>query len=400
MGKTVKQTTASAAGTFIPYGRQSISEADIQAVVDVLRSDWLTQGPAIECFEKIVADYCGVKHAVAVNSATSALHIACLSAGLGLGDILWTSPNTFVASANCALYCGASVDFVDIDPRTYNISTSELEKKLIRARALGCLPKVLIPVHFSGQSCDMERIAQLGQEYGFTIIEDASHAIGGKYKGELVGNCHYSDMTVFSFHPVKIVTTGEGGMVLTNEFKLAQKLKLLRSHGVTRDFALMQENCDDPWYYEQVELGYNYRMTDIQAALGVSQMTRIDEFIDTRHRLARRYDSLLGKLPLILPRQSLEAHTAFHLYVVKIDSTQTNISRRYVFDQLRAANIGVNVHYIPVHTQPYYKNLGFTVGMFPEAERYYSEAISLPIFAGMTETQQNQVIEAVKGCFE
>lgn len=383
----------------IPYGRQSISEADIQAVVDVLRSDWLTQGPAIEQFEQTVATYCGAKYAVAVNSATSALHIACLAADLGPGDTLWTSPNTFVASANCGLYCGAGVDFVDIDPRTYNLSSAELGKKLETSRQNGTLPKAVIPVHFSGQSCEMERISRLSEEYGFTVIEDASHAIGGKYQGVPIGGCQYSEMTVFSFHPVKIITTGEGGMVLTNRLDLSERLLRLRSHGITRSPELMTGASEGAWYYQQIELGFNYRITDIQAALGANQMTQLDTFVTRRHELAHRYNRLLADLPLTLPWQSPEGYSAFHLYVARIDPSKTDTSRRFVFDTLRAANIGVNVHYIPVHTQPYYQRMGFTAGMFPEAERYYPEAISLPLFAGMSEDQQDRVVEVLKGCF-
>jgi UDP-4-amino-4,6-dideoxy-N-acetyl-beta-L-altrosamine transaminase len=379
---------------FIPYGRQSISEADIQAVVGVLRSDFLTQGPAVERFERSVADYCGATHSVAVNSATSALHIACLAAGLGPGDILWTSPNTFVASANCALYCGASVDFVDINPRTYNMSVELLEEKLIAANKAGRLPKVVIPVHFAGQPCEMDRIAELGREYGFIVIEDASHAIGGKYQEEPIGNCRYSDMTVFSFHPVKIITTGEGGAVTTNRPDLYERLLRLRSHGITRDPALMESENHGAWYYQQIELGFNYRMTDIQAGLGASQMARLDEFVTRRHELAERYNRLLAGLPLIVPWQNPDGCSAFHLYVVRVDPAKA--TRRHVFDLLRAANIGVNVHYIPVHTQPYYRRLGFTDGMFPESEQYYSEAISLPMFASMTNELQGRVVEVVR----
>jgi UDP-4-amino-4,6-dideoxy-N-acetyl-beta-L-altrosamine transaminase len=384
---------------FIPYGHQSISEADIQSVVDVLRSDYLTQGPAVERFECSISDYCGAKHSVAVNSATSALHIACLAAGLGPSDTLWTSPNTFVASANCALFCGASVDFVDIDPRTYNMSTAELETKLNQARKAGTLPKIVIPVHFAGQPCEMVRIAELGREYGFTIIEDASHAIGGKYRGEPVGNCRHSDMTVFSFHPVKIITTGEGGMVLTNRLELHEKLVRLRSHGITRDPALMGGENHGAWYYQQIELGYNYRMTDMQAALGSSQMARLDEFVIKRNELTKRYDRLLVDLPLILPWQSPEGCSAFHLYVVRVDNTKTKATRSQMFVALRAANIGVNVHYIPLHTQPYYRRMGFTEGMFPAVEQYYNESISLPMYSAMTEEQQDRVISVLKGFF-
>ena len=294
----------------IPYARQSVSGTDIEAVVEVLRSDWLTQGPAVERFERAVAEYCGARYAVAVNSGTSALHIACLAAGLGPGDTLWTSPNTFVASANCALYCGARVDFVDIDPGTYNLSVAILEAKLEKAKAKGDLPKVVIPVHFAGQSCDMARITEMAARYGFTVIEDASHAIGGRYCGTSIGNCGFSDMTVFSFHPVKIVTTGEGGMVLTNQEDLYRKLVRLRSHGITRDPALMEGENEGPWYYQQIELGFNYRMTDLQAALGGNQLLRIDEFVERRHILAGRYGKFLRDLPVTLPWQHLDCYSA------------------------------------------------------------------------------------------
>jgi len=380
----------------IPYGRQSISEEDIQAVVEVLHSDWLTQGPAVERFERAVADTCGAAHAVAVNSATSALHIACLAAGLGPGDILWTSPNTFVASANCGLYCGATVDFVDIDPRTYNMSVDRLGKKLERAAIEGKLPKVVIPVNFAGQSCDMEAIARLAERYGFIVIEDASHAIGGRYKGEAVGKCRYSAMTVFSFHPVKIITTGEGGMVLTNSSELHARLLRLRSHGITRDPAHMAGEPHGPWYYEQIELGFNYRMTDIQAALGVSQMTRLKEFVTRRHHLAKRYDEAMADLPITLPWQHPDTYSAFHLYVIRLDLDRIRKSRREVFEALRERGILVNLHYIPVHTQPYYWALGFREGDFPEAEQYYQEAITLPLYAGLSGTDQDRIIDAVQ----
>lgn len=382
--------------TFIPYGHQSISEQDIQAVVDVLRSDWLTQGPSVERFERTVAEYCGCRYAVAVNSGTSALHIACLAAGLGEGDVLWTSPNTFVASANCALYCGASVDFVDIDPRTYNLSAGELEKKIGRTRGSGRPPKVVVPVHFAGQSCEMDRMAELARGNGFTVIEDASHAIGGRYRETIIGSCMYSDMTVFSFHPVKVITTGEGGMVTTNRKDLYERLLLFRSHGITRDPGRMNAASHGPWYYEQVELGFNYRMTDIQAALGVSQVRRMKEFVDRRRHLVRRYDSAFRELPVVPPWQHPESSSAHHLYVLRLITGVLTITRQRVFDELRAAGIGVNVHYIPVHTQPYYRKLGFKPGDFPEAEKYYGEAITLPLYYGLSEKDQDFVIGTLR----
>jgi len=379
----------------IPYGRQEITRADIEAVVAVLRSDFLTQGPMVPRFEQAVAAYCGAAHAVAVNSATSALHIACLALGLGPGDRLWTSPITFVASANCGLYCGAQVDFVDIDPRSYNISVAALEQKLIAAERDGTLPKVLVAVHLCGQPCEMAAIQALSQRYGFRIIEDASHAIGGKYKGEPIGNCRYSDITVFSFHPVKIITTAEGGMALTNDAALAERMELLRSHGITRDPALMTHEPDGPWYYQQVDLGFNYRMTDLQAALGVSQLERLDRYVQRRHELAQRYNQLLQPLPLTPPWQHPDSYSGLHLYVIRLQLDSGARSHRQVFERLRALGIGVNLHYIPVHTQPYYRQLGFTHGDFPEAERYYAEAISLPLYATMTEQQQDQVVAAL-----
>jgi UDP-4-amino-4,6-dideoxy-N-acetyl-beta-L-altrosamine transaminase len=382
--------------TFIPYGRQSVSEADIQAVVQVLRSDWLTQGPALERFESCVAARCDAPHALAVNSATSALHLACLALGLGPGDTLWTSPNTFVASANCARYCGAAVDFVDIDPSSYNMSPRALEAKLARAKREGRLPKVLVPVHFSGQPCDMARIAELAQAHGVSVIEDASHAIGARYRGEPVGNCRYSDLTVFSFHPVKIVTTGEGGMVLTGRPELYERLTRLRSHGITRDPALMEGDTEGDWYYQQLELGFNYRMTELQAALGTSQLERLEEFVARRAALADRYRELLYGLPLTLPWQADAGESAWHLYVVRLDPDRAPLTRRQLFDRMRQAGIGVNVHYVPVHTQPYYRRLGFAAGMFPEAEAYYAQALSLPLYPGLGAAQQDRVVAVLK----
>lgn len=380
----------------IPYGRQDITQADIDAVVEVLQSDFLTQGPMVPRFEQCVANHVGARHALAVNSATSALHIACLALGLGQGDWLWTTPVTFVASANCGLYCGAQVDFVDIDPATYNLCPKALAAKLEVAEREGRLPKVVVPVHLCGQPCDMQAIHQLAQRYGFKVIEDASHAIGGKYRDEFIGNCRYSDITVFSFHPVKIVTTAEGGMATTNDDQLASRMALLRSHGITRDPALMTHEADGPWYYQQIELGLNYRMTELQAALGVSQMTRLDSFIERRHALARRYDEKLVHLPLSTPWQHPDSYSGLHLYVIRLKLGSIGQSHRQVFEALREQGIGVNLHYIPVHTQPYYSRMGFSAGDFPQAERYYREAISLPMFQTMSLEQQDQVIAALE----
>jgi UDP-4-amino-4,6-dideoxy-N-acetyl-beta-L-altrosamine transaminase len=376
----------------MPYGRQDITQADIDAVTDVLRSDFLTQGPVVPMFEKAVADYCGARRAVAVNSATSALHIACMALGVGPGDLVWTSPLTFVASANCARYCGAEVDFVDVDPRTYNLCPIRLAGKLERAAEAGKLPKVVIPVHLCGQPCDLEAIHALAVQYGFRIIEDASHAIGGRYKNEPIGNCRYSDITVFSFHPVKIITTGEGGMAVTNDLALANRMVRLRSHGITRDPAEMNQAPDGPWYYQQIELGFNYRMTDIQAALGLSQMKRLDELVSRRHALAANYERLLSGLPVTTPWQHADSYSGLHLYVVRLDNKAMNATHREVFERLRVAGIGVNLHYIPVYRHPYYAAQGFKASDFPEAERYYAEAISLPMYPALTEEQQAEVV--------
>ena len=377
----------------IPYGRQDINQADIDAVVAVLRSDFLTQGPAVPAFEKAVADYCGAQHAVAVNSATSALHIACLALGVGKGDSVWTTPITFVASANCALYCGATVDFVDIDPRTYNLSVDCLAEKLALAEKTGKLPKVVIPVHLCGHPCDMAGIHALSQQYGFKIIEDASHAIGGKYKDEPIGNGRYSDITVFSFHPVKIITTGEGGMAVTNDKTLNSQMVRLRSHGITRDPAEMTHAPDGPWYYQQIDLGYNYRMTDIQAALGLSQMRRLDEFVAQRHDLAVHYDKLFENSPLTVPWQHADSYSGLHLYVIRLPQDKGKFNRREVFERLRIHGIGVNLHYIPIYRHPHYERMGYTPNDFPEAESFYAEAITLPMYPGLTKAQQQEIVQ-------
>ncbi|PTT25717.1 UDP-4-amino-4,6-dideoxy-N-acetyl-beta-L-altrosamine transaminase [Pseudomonas sp. HMWF021] len=406
----------------IPYGRQNVDEADIEAVVAVLQSDgvtqgavienferadidavvavlqsdWLTQGPTIERFEQAMAERCQADFAVAVCNATAALHIACLAAGLGPGDYLWTTPNTFLASANCGRYCGADIDFVDIDPLTWNLDAEVLASKLELAERDGLLPKVLVAVAFAGQSCDMRRIAQLAQRYGFTVIEDASHAVGASYAGRPVGCSEFAAMTVFSFHPVKIITSAEGGMVLTNRADLAERLQRLRCHGMTRDPAQMIGPTHGPWYYQQVELGFNYRITDLQAALGLSQMSRLDDFVSRRRELAARYERLLAYLPVTLPSAQAEADSAWHLYVIRLQTERISRSHREVFEGLRAVGIGVNLHYIPVHLQPYYRDLGFAEGDFPEAERYYAEAISLPMFPLLSDEQQDHVVEQLR----
>jgi UDP-4-amino-4,6-dideoxy-N-acetyl-beta-L-altrosamine transaminase len=378
----------------IPYGRQHIDEDDVEAVVRTLRSDFLTQGPAVPAFERAVTEYTGAAHAVAVNSATSALHIACMALGLAPGDMLWTSPNTFLASANCARYCGADVDFVDVDPASHNLSPVALAAKLAHAQREGRLPRAVVAVHFAGESCDMREIRALSKRYGFAVIEDASHAIGARYDGRPVGCGEFSDITVFSFHPVKIITTAEGGMALTNDALLATAMQLYRSHGMTRDAALMDGNSDGPWYYQQVALGYNYRLTDLQAVLGLSQLQRLETYVARRQAIAARYDSLLAGLPLTCPQRAADGRSALHLYpIVLHDSAQ----RRRVFEALRAAGIGVNVHYIPVHLQPYYRRLnGSGPGDFPHAEAYYAAAISLPIYFALTDIQQDQVVAELR----
>ena len=376
----------------IPYARQYIEKEEIRAIAKVLKSDMLTQGPVTQEFEKAVAAYCGAKYAVAVSSGTAALHLACLAAGLGPGDFLWTSPNTFVASANCALYCGAQVDFLDIDPRTYNIDVTALAEKLEAAARQDRLPKVVVPVHFAGQSCEMAAIRELADKYGFTIIEDACHALGGSYRGTKVGSCTFSEMTVFSFHPVKIITTGEGGMILTNRKDLCEKLRRLRTHGVTRNPGQMEGEPHGPWYYQQIYLGFNYRVTDIQAALGLAQLQKIQKFLQRRRYLAKRYNEKLKDLPVILPYQHPETESAWHLYVIQVEAAR----RREIFEHLRAEGILVNVHYIPVHTQPYYKKLGFKTGDFPEAEQYYRGAITLPLHYGLSDKEQDYVIERLQ----
>ena len=380
----------------IPYGKQDIDQADIDAVVEVLRSDFLTQGPKVPEFEQTVADYCGARHAVAVNSGTSSLHISCRALGVGPGDIVWTTPITFVASANCALYCGANVDFVDIDPRTYNMSPEKLADKLQQAELQGRLPKVVIPVHLCGQPCDMVSIHELSNKYGFRIIEDASHAIGGKYKDEPIGNCRYSDISVFSFHPVKVVTTGEGGMCVTNDPELAELMIRYRTHGITSKLELMQPRpVEEIWNYQQIDLGYNYRMTDLEAALGLSQMKRLDEFVAKRHAIAGRYDELLQDFPITTPWQHPDGYSGMHLYVIKLELEKIRKSHRVVFQSMRELSIGVNLHYIPIYLQPYYARMGFKVGYCPVAEAYYAGAMSLPIFPSLGEGDQEFVADTL-----
>lgn len=381
----------------IPYGRHDISQADVDAVVEVLRSDWLTQGPLVPRFEQAVAKFTGANHAVAVNSATSALHIACLALGLGPGDTLWTSPNTFVASANCALYCGADVDFVDIDPRTYNMSVEFLEQKLKTAAKDNKLPKVVIPVHFAGQSCEMEQIHRLSQEYGFRIIEDASHAIGGQYLCQPVGNCRFSDITVFSFHPVKIITTGEGGMAMTNDSILAEKMHRLRTHGITNNQSMMdQRPTEEIWNYQQVDLGFNYRMTDIQAALGLSQLNRLDEFIKTRHQIAKNYTTALENLPITLPWQHPHSISSFHLYPIVLNDKINFKNQKDVYCACHKEGICVNVHYIPVYLHPKYSNLKDWKGSCPASENYFRGTISLPIYPTLGKEKLEKVIAVIK----
>ena len=378
----------------IPYGRQDIIQSDIDAVISVLKSDFLTQGPKVPLFEDTVSRYCGSNHAVAVNSATSALHIACLSLGLGEGDILWTSPNSFVASANCGLYCKAKIDFVDIDEKTYNMSIEALEEKLIKAKIENKLPKIVIPVHFAGQSCNMKKIHSLSKDYGFRIIEDASHAIGGKYLDESIGCCKYSDITVFSFHPVKIITTAEGGLATTNDKNIAEKMKLLRSHGISRDENLFTSISEGDWYYQQLELGFNYRMTDLQAALGISQMNRLDEFVSIRHQLQKYYDGLLKDLDITIPFQNPDCYSALHLYPIQIKSCDK--TRKQIFQELRKNGVGVNVHYIPIYSQPYYQEIGFKKDDFPKTENYYKNTISIPIFTRLTTAMQDEIVKILK----
>jgi UDP-4-amino-4,6-dideoxy-N-acetyl-beta-L-altrosamine transaminase len=382
----------------IPYSRQSISRSDMSAVKRVLKSEYLTQGPAVPNFEEATANYCGSHYAVAVNSATSALHIACLALDLGPGDYVWTSPNSFVASANCALYCGAEIDFVDIDPNTYNMSTEKLEKKLQTAQIQGNLPKLLIPVHFAGQSCDMEKIYQLSLKYKFKIIEDASHAIGGMYKNNPIGNCSYSDITIFSFHPVKIITTGEGGMATTNDLEIYKKLLRLRSHGITREQSSMQPRPENEvWNYQQIEIGFNFRLNDIQAALGLNQLKRIDSFVSARRNIANTYNQLLKNLNLMRPWQDKDTRSSYHLYSIRVTE---NKYQKIVMNELYVNDISANLHYIPIHRQPYFENLGFKEGDFPEAEKYYRETVSLPIYPTLKKKEQRRVVEVLRACLK
>lgn len=381
----------------IPYGRQDISQEDIDAVTAVLKSDFLTQGPAVPRFEQTVSNYCDAKYAVAVNSATSALHIACLALGVGKGDVVWTSPITFVASANCALYCGATVDFVDIDGQTYNMCPERLAEKLAEAKKIGKLPKVVIPVHMCGQSCDMARIYKLGQQYGFKILEDASHAIGGRYNGLPIGNCQFSDIAVFSFHPVKIVTAGEGGMAVTNDEHLAKRMRVLRSHGISSALEDMHErSSDEIWNYQQIELGFNYRMTDIQAALGNSQMVRLDDFVSKRQMIASKYDRYFEDMNVKCPFQYADSYSSYHLYVIRLNLSKTNRTQKEIYQAFHKSGVHVNLHYIPVYRHPYFEKLGFCKNDFPAAEQYFMDALSLPMFPTLTEVQQDKVVDVLR----
>jgi len=379
----------------IPYGRQHLDEDDVKAVVETLTSNWLTQGPAIPKFETALADYCGANFGIAVNSATSALHIACLALGVSEGDRVWTSPNSFVASSNCALYCGAKVDFVDIDLHTGNMCVDALRKKLVLAESINALPKVVIPVHFAGQPCDMKEIRALSKQYGFFVIEDASHAVGAKYQEKFVGSCQFSDICVFSFHPVKIITTMEGGMALTNNSEWAEKMRMLRSHGITNDPEKMTEDSHGPWYYQQIALGFNYRMTDVEAALGLSQLKKLPGFLEKRNTLAAHYDERFASKENISPlKQSNNRYSSYHLYVVRA-SGLTRKEHAFVVEQLRNKGVFAHLHYIPIHCQPYYKNLGFNIGDFPNAERYYEQAITLPLFPELTREQIDLIVDTL-----
>lgn len=380
----------------IPYGKQEVTDADIASVIKVLQSDFLTQGPTIKNFEDAIIAYTGASYACATNSATSALHIACKALGVGVGDYVWTSPNSFVASANCARYCGANIDFIDINPVTYNIDIDNLSAKLILSEKAGTLPKVVIPVHFAGQACDMKSIYDLSKRYGFKIIEDAAHALGGKYHHDMIGSCRYSDIAVFSFHPLKIITSGEGGMAVTKSEELYQKMELYRSHGITRNPNQMLKKCEGGWYYEQIELGYNYRMTDIHAALGLSQLKRADEFVKKRNDIALIYNEKIENLPIDLPKIDANVYSAFHLYVIQLNLGVGLKSRKQVFQSMREKGIGVHVHYIPIHTQPDYENLGFEKGNFPQSELYYSQALTLPIFPGLKYEEISYICQSLK----
>ncbi len=380
----------------IPYSTQSIDKKDIKSVLNVLNSKFLTQGPLVEEFENKISTYCGSKYGVAVNSGTSALHVACMALGFKKGDILWTSPISFVASSNCALYCGGKVDFVDIDPKTYCMCPKKLEEKLIEAKKNNKLPKIVVPVHHTGQSCNMSKIYSLSKKFDFKIIEDASHALGGSFKNHKVGSCKYSDVTVLSFHPVKIITTAEGGMACTNSKKISTKMRLLRTHGITKNISEMQKKGEGPWYYEQILLGYNYRMNDIEAALGVSQFRKIDKFVKERRKISVRYNKLLKSLPVITPFELKESYSTYHLYIILLKLNVTHSSHIKVFNNLRDKGIGINLHYIPIHTHPYYKKLGFKQGQFPNAETFYKSAISLPVYPGLTKKAQDKVVQILR----
>lgn len=380
---------------YLPYGRHTVTKEDLINVLNVLRSSNLTQGDKVPLLEKAISEKVNCKNSIAVNSATSALHLTCLALGLNQNDWLWTSANTFVASANCGRYCNAKVDFVDINPKTGLICTDALEKKLEVAKENNKLPKILVPVHFAGSSCDMEKIASLSKKYKFNVVEDASHALGGKYKNEPVGSCFYSIATIFSFHPVKIITTAEGGAITTNDDQLAKKLFLLRSHGITKVQEEFESNEFEDWTYEQQILGFNFRMSDLHASLGISQLKRLDKIIVERNKKFEYYQDLIKELPINLLEIPKNVKSSVHLAIIRLQEKDPNLHRK-IFTELRKMNIGVQIHYLPVHLHPYYKKLGFKVGDYPKAELHSKNCITIPLYLGMDKKDQNRVVKSLK----